>query len=162
MLRGIVSSHSFLLTSLAPQANPSSRQVICPPGRTTSKTYPSSRICIFSSILNCSWANQKNSIIMGWKYRSRELLKTTLFCLWKNNQKGGWLFMKFLRSSIQACSSCINLLFQKQCINILLPPLLQRISQSPGQDQKNSNELCDDYHLSPSGLTSSIHPSIFQ
>ena len=30
---------------------------------------------IFSSILNCIKTNQKNSIIKGWKYRSKGLLK---------------------------------------------------------------------------------------
>ena len=36
-------------------------------------------MCIFSSILNCSYANQKNSIINRWKYRSKGLLKTIFF-----------------------------------------------------------------------------------
>ena len=37
-------------------------------------------VFIFSSILNRSLVNQKNSIIKWWKYTSRELLKATLFC----------------------------------------------------------------------------------
>ena len=32
---------------------------------------------------------------------------------------------------------CLNPLFQNQCLLFLLSPLCQRISQPPGQDQKN-------------------------
>ena len=43
---------------------------------------------------------------------------------------------------------------------ILLPPIFQRISQLPGQYQQN-NEHSVNCDLSPSGLTSNIHPFIF-
>ena len=61
-------------------------------------------MCIFSSILNCSYANQKNSIISGWKYRANGLLKA--FFVTKNVQGSyrfwekkfhefDWIFMIF-------------------------------------------------------------------
>ena len=43
-------------------------------------------VCIFSSILNCSETNQKNSVINGLKYSSRELLKA-IFIFVKKQQR---------------------------------------------------------------------------
>ena len=63
----------FFPTPILPKQTP--RQVI---PTTTSKTPPpdvsTALVYIFSLILNCSQASQKNSIIIGSKYRSRELL----------------------------------------------------------------------------------------
>ena len=55
-------------------------------------------MCIFSSILNCSHANQKNSIISRWKYKSKGLLKS-YFCHQKSNKKADKLCMKFSSTS---------------------------------------------------------------
>ena len=54
-------------------------------------------MCTFSSILNCSYANQKYSIISGWKYRSKGLLKA--FFHQKSNRKTDKLCMKFSSTS---------------------------------------------------------------
>ena len=53
---------------------------------------------IFSSILNCSYANQKNSIISRWKYRSKGPLKA-IFCHQKSNKKANKFGMKFSSTS---------------------------------------------------------------
>ena len=55
-------------------------------------------VYIFSSILSSSYANQKNSIIKGWKYRSTELLKA-IFSSANNNKKADRLCMKLPSTS---------------------------------------------------------------
>ena len=56
-----------------------------------------SLMCIFPSILNWK-ANQKNSIMSGWKYRSKGLLKA-MFCHQNSNKKADRLWMKFSSTS---------------------------------------------------------------
>ena len=50
---------------------------------------------------------------------------------------------------------------QNQCFLILLPPLFQRISQLPDQNQQNGTQKSMNDHPSPSGLTLRMHPSYF-
>ena len=54
-------------------------------------------MCIFFSFLSFSCANQNNSIINGWKYRSKWLL--IFFCHQKSNKKADKLCMKFSSAS---------------------------------------------------------------
>ena len=75
---------------LSPTPSPP-RLLISPPPQETSTT---SLVSIFSSILNRSWADQKNSIIKEWEYWSREFLKAIFFST-KNIKKADRLCMKF-------------------------------------------------------------------
>ena len=70
-------------------------------------------VCIFSLILNCSLANQKNSIMNGWKCRSKGLLKL-FFCHQKSNKKADRLCMKVSSTSNTRVQSCLYPLFQNQ------------------------------------------------
>ena len=79
--------HSFLLT---PYQSP-------PEPLDTSIT---ALVCILSSILKCNEANQHNSLIKGWKCRSRKFFKA-IFCHQRNNKKAGRLSMKFFSISVQ-------------------------------------------------------------
>ena len=54
------------------------------------------------------------------------------------------------------CSRCLHPLFQNRYPFILLPSLFQ----PPSHDQQKSRQSVN-YHSSPSGLTSRIHPLLF-
>ena len=92
-------------------------------------------MCIFSSILNCSYENQNNSTIKGSKCRSRELLKA-IFCHQKN-KKADRLCMKFSSTPDTTVRRCKYPLFQNQCSHLLLPHFFERITQDSGQAQQN-------------------------
>ena len=90
-------------------------------------------MCIFSLILNCSW-NQKNSIMNGWKFWTKGLLKAIL-CDQKSNKKA----KKSSTTNVSVQRSPYKL-FQNQRLHFLLSPLFERISQSSAQDQQNGKQ----------------------
>ena len=113
-------------------------------------TLTTALVCIFSSILN--------SVMEGWKYRSKELLKA-IFCHQKNNnKKADRLYMKFSSTLNTNVQRCLNPLLQNQRRHFLLVHLFRRMSQPSSQ---LLNEHMVDYHPSPSEFTSRIHPVIF-
>ena len=90
---------------------------------------------LFSSNLNHSKANQKNSIIKRWKYRWRELLKSYLLKSFKILTKKQWkkhagCVLNFLQSPTQVRGSYLNPLFQSQYPIILLSSLSQEYLNS--------------------------------
>ena len=91
-------------------------------------------MCIFSLILNCSYANQKNSIMNGWKFSPKGLLKAIL-CHQKSNKKA-----KKSSTTNVSVQRCLYKLFQNQRLHFLLSPLFERTSQSSAQDQQNGKQ----------------------
>ena len=59
-------------------------------------------MCIFSSILNCTYANQKNSIMNGWKYWPKVFLKAN-FCHQKVIKKQTGSAWNFLQPPVPVC-----------------------------------------------------------
>ena len=93
-------------------------------------TLTTASVCIFSSILNCSYANQKNSIMDWSKYWCHQKTKKqTRHC------------MKFSSTSNTSVQRCLHPVFQNQLPHFLLPTLFQRISQPSGQDQQNGKRI---------------------
>ena len=106
----------------------SPRKILPPSPLNTSAT---ALVCIFSSILN--------SIMEGWNYRSRWLLKA-IFCYQKKTTRK------------QKFSWNLHEIFSDIWMKCLNPQV--RIN-------KMANEHAVDYYPSPSELTSRIHPVIF-
>ena len=88
-------------------------------------------MCIFSPILN--------SVMEGWQYRSRVLLKT-IFCHQKKKQESRHFLEICVKLFSEICMKCLN-----RQVRI----------------KKMVNEDIVDYHPSSSELTSRIHPLIF-
>ena len=106
-----------------------SKAMISPALLDTSTT---ASLCIFSSIMDCSLANQKNSIMDWSKY----------WCHQKTKKKTRHC-MKFSSTSNTSVQRCLHPVFQNQLPHFLLPTLFQRISQPWGQDQQNGKRI---YH----------------
>ena len=98
-----------------------------------------------------------NSIMKGWKYRSRELLKT-YFCHQSNIKKVNRLHIKFSLAPKPDTSMqrCFYVLFQNQWSFFFKEYLHPQVGIS-----KMVNKHTVDYQPSPLGLTSNIHPLIF-
>ena len=90
-------------------------------------------MCIFFSILNCSWASQEFNN-EGMKVQVKRAFKS-YFLPPKNNKKADRLSMKFSSTSNTSEQKCLYPLFQNQSSHFLVPPLFRRISQPSGQDQ---------------------------
>ena len=105
------------------------RKILPPASLDTSTT---ALVCIFSSILN--------SIMEGWKYRSRELLKAIFCHQKKSNNKKADFFLKCAWNFSDICMKCRN------------PQV--RIN-------KMVNEHTVDYHPSPLESTSRYTLSYF-
>ena len=106
----------------------SSRKILPPAPLHTSTT---ALVCIFYPILN--------SVMEGWKYRSREFLKA-IFCHQKKptrKQTFSWNLHEFF---LDICMKCL-----KPQVKI----------------KKIVNQHTVNYHLNPAELTSRIHPLIF-
>ena len=91
-------------------------------------------------------------------HTSREPLKAIPLLVMKKIKKQVISAFNFLLTPIIVCSRCLDPLFQNLQPFILLFPLFQIISQSPGQDQQNGKEHGVNYRPSPSGLNSKIYP----
>ena len=90
----------------------------------------------------------------------RELLKSILLCHQKTVKKQSGSSKISFKSPMQLYSMCLNPLLQYLCPLILLPPLFERISQPPDQDQQYGKGTCCveyimehsvDYHPGPLG-----------
>ena len=99
----------FLL--MLSQSLPENRKTLPPAPLDISAT---TLVCIFSSILN--------TVMEGWKYRSRELLKT-IFCRQKTRKQTDSTWDS-LQPSLQVCSGAYFLLLH----------LFRGMSQPSGQD----------------------------
>ena len=95
-------------------------------------------MCTFSLILNWSSANQKNSTMKRWKYRSKGLLNI-IFCHQESNEKADRVSTEFSSSSNTSKQRCLNLLFQNQSPHFLAT-LFWKLSQSSAQDPQNGKQ----------------------
>ena len=84
-------------------------------------------VCIFSLILNCSLANQKNSIMNGWKCRSKGLLKL-FFVTKKVIKKRTGSAWKFLQPPIPGCRVAYIHYFKINTPILCFPSFLKIIS----------------------------------
>ena len=71
------------------------------------------------------------------KVQVKRAFKKLFFFVTKNYKKADRVCMTFSLTPNTSLQRCLNLLFQNQCLLIQLPPLFQRISQSPSQGQQN-------------------------
>ena len=93
----------------------------------------------------------------GRRYRSRELLKATLFCHQKNNEKADRLCMKFSSTSNTSVQQVHQLQISKSMLHYSVAPSLSKniSTNRVGSMKWKMNSF--NYTFGPSGLNPSIH-----
>ena len=134
---------------LTPSQSLLKNRKILPPAPVDTST--TALVRTFSSILN--------SVMLEWKYKSRELLKA-IFLSPKNNKKADRFCMKCSSNFNTSVQRCLYILFENQHFHCLLPYLFRRISQPSGQDLQDANRTYSQLPPSHTEFTSGIHTLI--
>ena len=116
-------------------------------------------MCIFASILNCSLVNQNNSIMNGWKYRSKGLLKAIFSHqkVTKKQSSSAWNF----QLPIPVCRGTYIPYFKINAPTLCCFLFSKNYFNLQARIKKMLNKHTVNYHPSLSQSTSRIYPFIF-